>query len=36
MFHLELTKLWRQNKLLPGIFVLLMLMIGSLEVSLYF
>ncbi|WP_156488128.1 hypothetical protein [Schleiferilactobacillus harbinensis] len=36
MMRLELTKLWRQNKLLPGILVLLVLMIGSLEASLYF
>lgn len=36
MLRLELTKLWRQNKLLPGLLVLLMLMIGSLETSLYF
>ncbi|QFR23484.1 hypothetical protein [Schleiferilactobacillus harbinensis] len=36
MLHLELTKLWRQNKLLPGILVLLICMIGSIEASLYF
>lgn len=36
MLHLELTKLWRQNKLLSGMLVLLICMIGSIEASLYF
>lgn len=36
MIQLELIKLWRQNKLLPGILVLLICMIGSIEASLYF
>ncbi|MCI2170347.1 hypothetical protein [Schleiferilactobacillus perolens] len=33
MFRLELTKLWRQNKIIPCIMLLLMLMVGSLEIS---
>ena len=33
MVRLELTKLWRQNKIIPCIMLLLMLMVGSLEIS---
>ncbi|MFT8412553.1 MAG: hypothetical protein ABF743_13365 [Schleiferilactobacillus perolens] len=33
MIRLELTKLWRQNKLIPCIVLLLILMVGSLEAS---
>jgi hypothetical protein len=35
MIRLELTKLWRQTKLIPCILLLLMLMVGSLEISTY-
>ncbi|MFT8582332.1 MAG: hypothetical protein ABF743_13375 [Schleiferilactobacillus perolens] len=33
MIRLELTKLWRQNKIIPCIVLLLTLMVGSLEIS---
>ncbi|MFT8412549.1 hypothetical protein [Schleiferilactobacillus perolens] len=33
MIRIELTKLWRQNKIIPCIVLLLVLMVGSLEVS---